>query len=368
MSSAIIIGKFISSLLKLFSSKGGTALPGLIALKLNPNLIRRLAEQNQLKSIIITGTNGKTTTSRLLGSMLQAQHLPFLHNRSGSNLLRGIASALINQSDIFGRLKNKLAVWEIDEAVVPAAVKQLQPKIILFNNLSRDQLDRYGELDSILKSWQESLSILPKDSQVIINRTDQRLKQLHSPHIIYFGQPLSLGHYLQANILAAQTIAQALKLKPSSINQGLKTFRPAFGRGESFTFNNQLVKILLVKNPAGLTAVLNQLQNNHQLNQPLLIALNDLIADGTDVSWIYDANLEILSGRRAPIIVSGLRATDLALRLKYAGVKEKLIQIEPRLDHAWKKFIAQSGQNHNILPTYTAMLKLRQIIFQQKFD
>lgn len=376
MSSSIIIGKIISRLLRFLSSKGGTALPGLIALKLNPNLINQIVKKNRLESVIITGTNGKTTTSRLLGSMLQAQNLPFLHNRSGSNLLRGIATALINQSDISGRLKVKLArpdsarlaIWEIDEAVVFTAVKQLQPKIILFNNLSRDQLDRYGELDTILKSWQESLSILPADAQVIINRTDQHLKQLHFPQITYFGQPLSLGQYLQANILAAQALAQALKLKPSSINQGLQSFRPAFGRGETFTFDQKQIKISLVKNPAGLTAVLNQLQDNHQLNQPLLIALNDLIADGTDVSWIWDADLEILKDRRTLIIVSGLRATDLALRLKYAGVNQKFIRIQPRLNQAWQKFIAQPGQNCNVLPTYTAMLKLRQIIFKQKFD
>lgn len=366
MSSAIIIGKIISLLLKLFSSKGGTALPGLITLNLNPNLINQIVKQNQLKSIIITGTNGKTTTSRLLGSMLQAQNIPFLHNRSGSNLLRGIASALINQSDIFGRIKVKLAIWEIDEAVVPAAVKQLQPKIILFNNLSRDQLDRYGELDSILKSWQESLTSLPKDAQVIINQTDQRLKQLHFHQIIYFGQPLSSGQYHQANILAAQTIAQILKLKPNSISQGLKSFHPAFGRGETFAFNNKLIKILLVKNPAGLTAVLNLLRDNHQLNQPLLIALNDLIADGTDVSWIYDAHLEILKHRRTPIIISGLRATDLALRLKYAGVSEQLIRIQPNLNQAWQNFLAQPGPTANILPTYTAMLALRRLLSQQK--
>lgn len=208
--------------------------------------------------------------------------------------------------------------------------------------------------------------MLPKDAQVIINRTDQRLKQLHSPQIIYFGQPLSLGHYHQANILAAQALAHALKLKPSSINQGLKSFHPAFGRGESFTFNKKLVKILLVKNPAGLTAVLNLLRNNHQLNQPLLIALNDLIADGTDVSWIWDANLEILTDRRTPIIVSGLRSADLALRLKYAGVNEQLIQIQPNLNQAWQKFIVQPGLTGNILPTYTAMLALRQLLSQQK--
>ncbi|MDZ7586870.1 MAG: MurT ligase domain-containing protein [Patescibacteria group bacterium] len=366
MSSAIIIGKLIAFFLQLFSSKGGTALPGLIALKINPNLIRRLAEKNQLQSIIITGTNGKTTTSRLLGSMLQAQNIPFLHNRSGSNLLRGIASTLINQSDTAGWIKTKLAIWEIDEAVVPIAIQQLQPKIILFNNLSRDQLDRYGELDTLLKSWQQSLSLHPKNTQVFINQTDQNLKTLHSPQIIYFGQALPPGEYFQANILAAQALARSLKLKPASIHQGLKSFQPAFGRGETFTYHHKQIKISLVKNPAGFTAVLNQLQHNHQLNQPLLIALNDLIADGADVSWIWDANLEILKNRRTPIIVSGLRAADLALRLKYAGINETFIQIQPRLHLAWQNFISQPGSVGNILPTYTAMLSLRQLLSQQK--
>ncbi len=144
MSSAIIIGKIIGWICRIFFKTGATALPGLISLKLNPSLINQIVTNNRIRSIIITGTNGKTTTSRLFGSMLQAQNTPFLHNRSGSNLLRGIATALINQSDIFGRIKIKLAVWEVDEAVVFTAVKQLQPMIILFNNLSRDQLYRYG--------------------------------------------------------------------------------------------------------------------------------------------------------------------------------------------------------------------------------
>lgn len=366
MSIAIIIGKIICFWLKLFSSKGGTALPGLIALKINPDLISSLAKQNHLQSIIITGTNGKTTTSRLLGAMLQAQNIPFLHNRSGSNLLRGIATALINQSDIFGRVKINLAIWEVDEAVVPAAVKQLQPRLLLFNNLSRDQLDRYGELNHILKSWQTSFSSLPKDAQILINRTDQHLKKLRSPQIIYFGQKLPLGLYFQANVSAAQALARSLKLNPASIRQGLKSFQPAFGRGESFTLDHKKIKIFLVKNPASLTAVLTQLQNLNQLNQPLLIALNDLIADGTDVSWIWDANLELLHRRRFPLIVSGLRSADLALRLKYAGIKEKLIQVQPDLDQAWQKFIALPGQTGNILPTYTAMLALRQLLAQQK--
>lgn len=366
MSSSIIIGKIIAKLLKIFSSKGGTALPGLLAIIINPNLINQIVNKNQLNSIIITGTNGKTTISRLLGSMLKAENIVFLHNRSGSNLLRGIASTLINQTNIHGQLKNNLAIWEIDEAVIPQAIKQLQPKVILFNNLSRDQLDRYGELDSILKSWQKSFSNLPPDTKVLVNQTDQHLVQLHSPQIIYFGKTLPLGKYLQANTLAAQAIAKNLKLKPASINQGIKNFRPAFGRGETFSFNQKKITISLVKNPAGLTAVLNQLQDNHQLNQPLLIALNDLIADGTDVSWIWDADLEIMKNRYSPIIVSGLRSADLALRLKYAGVNQKLIQIHPNLNQAWKKFTAQPGQAGNILPTYTAMLNLRQLLSKQK--
>jgi len=366
MSSSLVIGKIITLFLKLFSLSGGTALPGLIALKLNPTLINQIVNKNQLISIIITGTNGKTTTSRLLGSIFKSSGINYIHNRTGSNLLRGIASTLINQTDISGKLKAKYAIWEVDEAAVKSAIIQLQPQIVLFNNLSRDQLDRYGELDTVILSWQAGIDSLPSSSQVLINQLDPRLSKLKAKNLITFGQSLNPGQFFKANIQAATAIAQILKIKNIYINQAVKNFKPAFGRGETFIFNRKPIRISLVKNPSGFNAVLSWLNLQKQLNQPLLLILNDRIADGTDVSWIWDTNLEILSPRTQPIIISGLRSYDLALRLKYAGVNSNLIKVQPSITKAWSDLLNQKGPIFNILPTYTAMLELRQYLNRQK--
>ncbi|MFH0943121.1 MAG: MurT ligase domain-containing protein [Candidatus Beckwithbacteria bacterium] len=366
MSSSIVIGKIIALILKIFSSRGGTALPGLIALKLNPSLINQIIKKNQLFSIIITGTNGKTTTCRLLGNILKTSGLNYIHNRSGSNLLRGIASTLINQTNIQGKLKAKYAIWEVDEAAVKTAISQVQPKIVLFNNLSRDQLDRYGELDAVIHSWQSGINSLPSTSLVFINQLDPRLKNLRAKNLKPFGQTLNSGQFFQANLQAATAIAQVLKINSNKISKAVKDFKPAFGRGEVFTFRKRQIRLTLVKNPSGFNAVLDWLRNQNYLDQPLLLILNDCLADGTDVSWIWDVNLEILQNRSQPIIIAGLRSFDLALRLKYAGVNPNLLQVQPSISHAWNDLIALKGPVANILPTYTAMLELRHFLSRQK--
>ncbi len=356
MSSSIIIGKIIALINQIAAQNKGTALPGLIALKFNPNLINQIIHFNHLKSIIITGTNGKTTTAKLLGDILKLHQLPFIHNSSGSNLIRGIASALISQSNWLGSLTAKLAIWEVDEAAIPEAIKQLQPDLILFTNLSRDQMDRYGELDTILQHWQTSFKFLPPTAKVFINQTDQRLITLKSKNLVLFGQKNSDADYFQNSVFAATVLAQTLKLKPKLINRAITDFQPAFGRGETVNYQRTKMTIYLVKNPAGFNAIWAMLHQKNQLNKPLLIALNDLIADGADVSWIWDCRFNHLNYRQNPIIVSGLRAHDLALRLKYTGLNPKLIIIEPNLTKAL------SYKPVNILPTYTAMMALRKII------
>jgi len=432
LSFTILIAKLIQFFCRLLPHIGGTALPGLISLKLDKNLISKLVKLNQLQSIIITGTNGKTTTSRLLGTILNTHSTPFLHNRTGSNLLRGIASTLINQSSLTGRLSIQLALWEVDEAAAPQAIKQLKPKILLFTNLFRDQLDRYGEINTILKNWQTSLKSLPKTSTLIVNLDDPSLNHLASTwshQLITFGLPQHLstktslahaadalfcprclkplkfthiftshlGHYhcskcsfkrLQPqitlkslpstpsslpglhnlyNLLAATAVAQTLNIKKSIINQAIKAYQPAFGRAETFKLNKLTTNILLVKNPAGFNTTLETLKaKNHLSSKPLLLILNDLIADGTDVSWIWDVNFELLQKREIPIIVSGLRAHDLALRLKYAGIKPSLIIIKPSIKQALNYLKALSDSPGYILPTYTSMLKLREILRRKK--
>jgi len=425
---SIFVAKTISAICGFLPLSGGSALPGLIALKINPTLINQIVNKNQLKTIIITGTNGKTTTSRLLSHILDQTKTNHLHNRSGSNLLRGIASTLIKRISLKGTLSIKLAIFEVDEAAAPEAIKTLKPSLILFTNLFRDQLDRYGEIDTLLEKWKQSLNYLPKKSTLIFNADDPSLNYLASTTRITsfsFGLPKSkkqrlhlsdsadalfcpqchqplkfnviftshLGHYqcLSCNFkrkipnskfihsstnlpgihnlyntLAATSLALKLNIKITNINKALKTFTPAFGRSETFKLNNRLTKILLVKNPTGFNVTLETLKVNKHLNKPMLIILNDLTADGTDVSWIWDVDFEILKSRKTPIIISGVRAFDLAVRLKYAGLNPSKITLESDLKKAINLLSNQASSPLYILPTYTAMLSLRKMLTSQK--
>lgn len=426
---SILTGKLVSKLCRLTPGVGGSALPGLLALKVNPTLINQITRGNQLKTIIITGTNGKTTTSRLTSHILKRAKIKHLHNRSGSNLLRGIASTLINQISLTGKLSVNLAVFEIDEAIAPKAIKALKPNIILFTNLFRDQLDRYGEIDTLLDSWQQSLKHLPKNSTLIYNSDDPSLNYLASTtkiKTISFGLPQSLkvkstlsksadaifcpnchqplkfetiftshlGHYQcpncnfkrktpslkylnkqnsilpgihnRYNTLAATSLSIKLGVKLKDINKALSSFTPAFGRAETFNLNKKPCHILLVKNPTGFNVTLETLKANRHLDKPLLLILNDLVADGKDVSWIWDVNFKLLKNRKTLTIVSGLRANDLALRLKYAGLDPSRITLEGNLKKALNLLKKRSGSPAYILPTYTAMLRLRKILTKQK--
>src|SRR3972149_1943735 len=282
------LGKLIIRLLKLLPGNRGSSLPGLVATSLDPNFVGKLARKNQLTSVIITGTNGNTTTAYRLGTVLKAADIRFIGNSTGSNLLRGVASKLIEQASLFGQLPVKLAIFEIDEAVVPEAIKQLKPRIVLITNLSRDQLDRYGELDSVLSRWQQSFAKLPKTAKVIINAADPRLRVLKWPKLTTFGK--SHGDRQKDSFLALEALLHALNVKVKNLARLVKTFPPPFGRGETFIINGKKYQLNLVKNPSSFNANWQKLIAGGGLSRPLLIQLNDKLADGTDVSWIWDVN------------------------------------------------------------------------------
>jgi lipid II isoglutaminyl synthase (glutamine-hydrolysing) len=427
LSLTISVSKLIKQATNLVPSLGGTALPGLVALKLDKDILKKIIIKNKLHSIIITGTNGKTTTSRLVAQVLKKAKIPFFQNRSGSNLIRGITSSLLDQASIKGKLPSNFAIFEVDEAVVLKLSRVLNPKIILFNNLFRDQLDRYGEIDSILTKWQETLKHLNSKTTIIYNCDDPSLEYLTQNYKkkVSFGLSKSLaksktlsssadaifclichkklnfshiftshlGHYScpschfkrpnpqitlnskinslelhnQYNFLAAKAVAKTLKIDSNTISQGLGSFTPAFGRGEIFNLGGVNTKILLVKNPTGYNVILESLSQKKLLKStPILLALNDNLADGTDVSWIWDVDFNYLKYQKAPIIVSGIRAKDLQLRLKYAGVRSSKITLEPNLKKALNLLKKQASPSAYILPTYTAMLSLRKILVKQK--
>ena len=187
LNSIIIIScKFISLISKKLNLGHGSTWPGHIALKLNPNFINQILSKSKTKVILITGTNGKTTTAKLLQAILEINGKKVILNSSGANLLNGIASTIILNSVLNGNLEADFAIFEIDENTLSQITKTVEPDYIIALNLFRDQLDRYGEIDTIAKKWKEAYAKLTK-TQFILNADD--------PQIAFLGNNLKTAHY-----------------------------------------------------------------------------------------------------------------------------------------------------------------------------
>ncbi|MBI2020716.1 DUF1727 domain-containing protein [Candidatus Daviesbacteria bacterium] len=423
LSAAILLGKIIAKIIHLLKIGGGSAAPGLFALKLDPDLVIKLSAKIP-QNIIITGTNGKTTTARMIALFAKANGLKVIRNHTGSNLERGIASTLIHHTSLGlnvintgGWLDRNLGVWELDEAAFNSVTPKIKPNIVVFLNVFRDQLDRYGEVDSVVKKWCNTLKSLTPQTVVLLNGDDANTAKLahcfegkvvtfgvkdyklvgeslekkpsnkkldfeaknvilnglkgstfqlsfnHKSHTIHLPLP---GIYHIYDALAAITCATHFSDIPiNRLSDYLINFQPAFGRVEKLPFGF----IFLIKNPAGATQVFETIAPQIKPNDRLLLALNDNLADGTDVSWIWDANFEVLlqnlsraKSRDLSLYVSGTRTYDLANRLKYAGFDSHNIMVESDLKKALRQ--ARDGLKGKlfILPTYTAMLELQGIL------
>lgn len=393
---------------------GGTALPGLIVERLSPNLLGVLATQLPQGVIVVTGTNGKTTTAKILRQLLEARGLSVLANRSGSNFTRGIIASFVQHTGLDGRIRHDIAVLEIDEAYVPHLAEQLKPRQLIALNVMRDQLDRYGEIDHTAQMIGAGLEycqaavlnaddppvaalsklvgsdididffgaaahirkLLPSDEELMgktmkVNsdrpRPDTLLKSIkggedtNSITIKVKNQEFTTDFSLEGvhNALNATAaiagVNQLFGLNASDVDQ-LSHVKPAFGRGERLRIEGVPVHLALIKNPAGFN------QNVRSFVKPhvglFLVAINDKYADGRDVSWLWDVDLTPLPAE-GKYIVSGIRAYDMALRLQYEGITD--VKIEPNLSRALKAAIAATpeGKELLILPTYTAMLDIR---------
>jgi UDP-N-acetylmuramyl tripeptide synthase len=450
---AILAARSAAQTSRLLRRGGGTALPGLVAERISPAILRRLTRQLRRGSLIVTGTNGKTTTSRLLGAILAAAGWRVVHNRSGSNLVRGLIATLVERSRPNGDLRADAALFEVDEATVPAVTAQVRPRLLLIHNLFRDQLDRYGEIDHIARRWRETLAGLDARTTVLLNADDPGVAVLGrqtAATVRYYGMadtgqaldalphaadaidcPICghrlrydaillshLGHYacpqcgfarpqpdiaaeavelvgtestrltIRAagtsfpvqiglpgfynayNGLAAAAAALTLRIDPAAIAQGLTESRAAFGRIERVTAgtSGKTLLLALVKNPVGFNEVLRMLfpPAAESLQRHLLIIINDLTADGHDVSWLWDVDFEVLAapGRVAAVTCAGLRATDMANRLKYAGCAPDQVQVVEDLNAALESALAAlpPGDTLYVLPTYTAMLAFRALL------
>ncbi len=427
---------------------GATSAPGRLLLALEPHAIGELAARLPRGSVLVSATNGKTTTAALAASVLERSGIALVHNQAGANMAGGIASTLLSSARPGGRIGGELGLFEVDEMWLAPVAAQLEgPRAVLLSNLFRDQLDRYGELEAIADSWAHALRDGPaRDSQLVLNADDPLIADLGRERdaVLYFGveddslalpgiahaadathcrrcgAPYSfkavylghLGHYrcpscsqsrpepavsasavelegvrasrftlrtpagearIQLslpglynvyNALAAAALATALDVPLESIAEGLQDARAAFGRAETVSLNGRELRILLVKNPAGANEVLRTLALEPG-EHDLLGVLNDNIADGRDVSWIWDADFELLAGRVRSVICAGTRAPELAVRLKYAGVQPSRIAVQPSLDRALEQAGEDRGEASSplyALPTYTAMLALRKLL------
>lgn len=418
--SMVVTIKLLIWLLRNLTPFSGTALPGLLLEKYFPGTLKSLFGQLD-EVVIITGTNGKTTTARFLAHLLRQNQMSFLTNPSGSNMLRGLAAALIDQADWKGKLPTTRALLEVEEATLPRLVKLVKPKLTIVTNIFRDQLDAYGEIDTTRRYLAEAIKAVPR-ARLILNANDVRvakLAQFSTAPAVFVGfadKYLSLiklenrsrtvrdkADYVIDKIHTDEDLKNSFEIrsgkKSLTISQpipgiqncfnatlalvgfshivnadlygaypknrlDLSTMKAAFGRGEIVRVKNTDFQILLAKNPAGMNLNLHLLSRVKK-PEAVLFILNDKIADGRDVSWIWDAQLELLLQLQfQKVFVAGTRRWDMALRLKYAG-----IEVTRVYDSIAEAVSGISGRNCSkvlVLPTYTAMLELRRKLGKHK--
>ncbi len=442
-------GRAAAGLSRRLGRGGGTVIAGHLVPRIAPGALRDVTRSLPHGSIVVSGTNGKTTTTRLLSHILRGAGMRPIHNRAGANLLSGLFTAIAQGTDWQARPLGDVGLFEVDEATVPAALQHIQPRVLLLHNIFRDQLDRYGEVHFVARLWRESVAALAPETTVLLNADDPLVAGLPSltsgptvltygiddesvgsptlPHaadarlcprcggalrysLVFYGH---LGHYqctncefarptpsvvataiellgddgsnltistpdgvMRArlglpglynvyNALAAVAVCISLGIRRDTVARGLETFTAAFGRLERIQVEDRQLFLALVKNPVGFTEVLRTILTRPG-RRTLLIAINDLFADGTDVSWLWDVEFERLRDRVNVAVCTGLRADDMAVRLKYAGVEPERIRIDsdPRRAIELALAAAEPAETVYVLPTYTAMLALRDILRQ----
>jgi lipid II isoglutaminyl synthase (glutamine-hydrolysing) len=435
------LGRAAGRLSRMTGRGGGTTLPGKLLVTFDPGAVALLAERLPLGSVLLSATNGKTTTAAMAVEIL-APRARLAHNRAGANLVSGVASALIESDGA------ELGLFEVDEAALPDVAHRVRPRALSLGNLFRDQLDRYGELEVTAERWRAAVHELPSDTRLVVNADDPVVADLahgrpnswrfglddpsqarpglqhaaDSKYCLRCGRPyeyaaayvghlgdyhcpacghrrppldvaaraiglrglegsdfdlltaegirrvrLSLpGLYNIYNALAAASLACALETPLDAIVTGLEHAAPAFGRFERIAIDGKELLMLLIKNPSGANEVVHTLLQDGAPGLAV-IALNDAVADGRDVSWIWDVDFEPLLRGLERLVATGDRASELALRFKYGGFPERAIEVVPGLEAALDRGLELTapGARLVVLPTYTAMLALRRIIHRR---
>lgn len=410
---SVLLGKTVRFASRLRGGSG-SALPGLIVEKIDPNFMARTLNKLPHGVILVSGTNGKTTTTKMVVELLEGQGLKVFTNRTGSNFTRGVAAAILGEVTIGGKLDADIAVLELDEAHAVHFVRSVKPSYSLLLNVMRDQLDRFGEIDHTARLLAKIADATTKG--VVLNREDPRVRaiadSLTAKKVGYFGLSPNLrvhfptddelhsksaanielpaasitlddfndkggtftvdkttfdvllkvrGAYNIFNAAAAIGVVKMIlqsdsdtELDVERLKKTLSQVEPAFGRGESVIVNDQPLDLVLVKNPSGFRLGLNSFSPD---GVATMIAINDNYADGRDMSWLWDVEFESL--RETGVhTVTGIRGYDMALRLDYDLVE--VSTVETNLGRALKKFITDNPETpKRIYCTYTAMLALR---------
>jgi len=436
----IVLARATGTLSRVAGVGGGTTVPGKLLWKLDPGAVDELAGRLPLGSALVSATNGKTTTAAMAAEILRGK-LRLAHNRSGANLVSGVASSLLSARDA------ELGLFEVDEAALPEVVRRLRPRAVCLGNLFRDQLDRYGELELVAGRWRAAVGGLPSDSRLVVNGDDPQVGDLgrdrdpatrtvfgvddprhahtalqhaaDSKWCIRCGTPYEynaayMGHlgdyrcpncgharppldviareieldgiervsfdlvtpegsrqvrlgvpglYNVYNALGAASLSRGLGATLDDVHAGLERFHAAFGRFERIDVDGKSLLVLLIKNPAGANEAIRTLLAGEPPTL-LLVALNDATADGKDVSWIWDVDFEPLLPTLDRLVATGDRAAELALRFKYGGLDETAIEVVPELETALDRGLELTPPGGQLvaLPTYTAMLALREVV------
>jgi len=391
-----LIGKIIAKSARIRGGEG-SALPGLIVEKFDPNFLNKVLKNLPYGVVIISGTNGKTTTTKIVTELLRSVDLRVFTNPSGSNFTRGVASSAIVEMR-HGKLHADIAILELDEAHAVHFVNKIAPKYSLLLNVSDDQKDRHGNVKNVAKLLEKVANRTTKT--VILNREDTLLSKISTKSTKYFGYSESIkklfknqnqskkgpeipaeiilenfdngiakfnigetklqidGVHNALNATAALTLVKEIlgkKFDDKKILSALSKIKPAGGRGEKIIFDGQPITLKIVKNPVGFQMALI---GQYDPSAATMIAINNHIADGRDISWLKDVDYSDLQSVE---MISGTCVNEMTKSLKDQGIEIKRTNHD--LAVALSEFLSQNaGQPKQIFASYTAIMEIRKIL------